>query len=83
VLLPPVLVKPGTTNPRPGDGDSDGLRDLVLRLFLVLHGGIVTVGDAAVAVGDAAVAVGDVTAVAVGRLGFVVAGFVISCVFCE
>jgi len=76
VLLPPLLVKPGTTNPRPGDGDSDGLRDLVLRLFLVLHGGIVTVGDAAVAVGD-------VTAVAVGRLGFVVAGFVISCVFCE
>ena len=40
-----------------------------------------TVGDAAVAVGDAAIAVGDVTAVTVGRLGFVVAGFVISCVF--
>lgn len=63
VLLPAELVKPGTTNPRPGDGDSDGLRDLVLRLFLLLHGGIATAGDAAaaaVAVGDAAAAAVDV-----------------------
>ena len=29
VLAPPWPVKPGTTKPRPGDGDNEGFRDLV------------------------------------------------------
>ena len=44
VFAPLVFVNPGTTKPRPGEGDREGLRDIVLRLFLFLEGGVLGPG---------------------------------------
>ena len=44
VFAPFVFVKPGTIKPRPGEGDKEGLRDIVLRLFLFFEGGVLEPG---------------------------------------